>query len=116
MTFREPLRVAASTPTTPPPSGGDWIPVATDGRWWWDGTRWESTVQSPWPTPQPVPVTALARHSRPRSAVRPVAMLIALPLRIAWFLLRPVAGMVVGLISVIAFLALVAVLVAHAVH
>jgi hypothetical protein len=32
VTFREPLRVAASTPTEPPPSGGDWIPVATDGR------------------------------------------------------------------------------------
>lgn len=116
MTFREPLRVAASTPTAPPPSGGDWIAVATDGRWWWDGTRWESTVQSPWPTRPPGPVAAFANQHPPRSAVRTVGILLGLPLRIAWFLIRPVAGMVVGFVSVVAFLALVAVLVAQALH
>jgi hypothetical protein len=81
VTFREPLRVAASTPTAPPPSGGDWIAVATDGRWWWDGTRWESTVQSPWPTRPPGPVAAFVNQHPPRSAVRPVGILLGLPLR-----------------------------------
>lgn len=42
-----------------------------------------------------------------------VAAVVLLPFRVAWFFLRPVAAMAVGLASVAAFLVLFAVLVAH---
>jgi hypothetical protein len=40
-----------SFPTTPAPTGEDWLPLSVDGRWWWDGSRWRRTVESPWPAP-----------------------------------------------------------------
>ena len=111
---RRPFRVAASTPSGPPPSGGDWIPVATDGRWWWDGIRWETTVQSPWQH-TPAPAGAAAPPSTPPAA-HLVAALLAFPLRVAWFLVRPLAGMALGLLSVLAFFVVVAVWLAHSLH
>jgi hypothetical protein len=108
--------VAASTPNRPPPSGGDWIPVSTNGTWWWDGRRWETTVQSPWPTPPTVLLVGPAGQRERRSAAALLATVVALPFRVAWFLLRPVAAMAVGLASVVGFLVLVAVLVAHSLH
>jgi hypothetical protein len=112
----EPFPVAASTPAQTPPSGGDWIPVSTDGAWWWDGRRWETTVQSPWPTPPTVVLVGPAGQRGRRSGAALLATVVALPFRVAWFLLRPVASMVVGLASVVAVLVLVAVLVAHSLH
>jgi len=37
-----------SFPTRPAPTGEDWLPLSVDGRWWWDGSRWRRTVESPW--------------------------------------------------------------------
>lgn len=110
------FRVAASTPSGPPPSGGDWIPVATDGRWWWDGIRWETTVQSPWPVTAPPPTGRAAAAPRARTAAHAIAAVLTLPIQVAWFVLRPLAGMAIGLVSVVALFVLVAVWLAHSLH
>jgi hypothetical protein len=42
---------SSSLPAQPAPTGEDWLPLSVDGRWWWDGSRWRRTVESPWPAP-----------------------------------------------------------------
>lgn len=42
-------RSPSALPTLPAPTGEDWLPLSIDGRWWWDGSRWRRTVESPWP-------------------------------------------------------------------
>ncbi|HEY6377601.1 MAG TPA: hypothetical protein VI316_00300 [Candidatus Dormibacteraeota bacterium] len=82
--------------------------------WATSTSRWETTVQSPWPAPPPSLVLAPAGPARHGSGVTALAAILTLPLRLAWFLFRPIVGMLAGLLSVAAFLVLVAVLVAHA--
>jgi hypothetical protein len=108
---RRSMAVAAAAPRTAPPTGEDWIPVALDGRWWWDGARWTSTVQSPWPAQAPLVVVAPGAPRR-----RLLARALLLPFRLAGLLLRPVAGIALGLLSVALFFVLLAVVVAHLAH
>jgi hypothetical protein len=53
---------SSSLPTRPVPTSDDSVPLSLDGRWWWDGSAWRRTVDSPWP--RQVPAGPGARVSR----------------------------------------------------
>jgi hypothetical protein len=62
-------------------------------------------------------MAALTVQAQPRrSGARLVVRLVALPVRLGWFVLRPVLAMAVGLATVVGVLVLAAVLLAHALH
>ena len=101
-------RASSTLPSGPAPTGEDWLPISLDGQWYWDGTRWLRTVESPWSSPR----RDAGRHER-RRALAPilVAPFVLLALLGAQVLGRALAAAVRVAVGVFAVGAVVAVLV-----
>src|SRR5487761_1215602 len=75
-------------PSQPAPTGEDWVPVSLNGTWYWDGSAWRRTVESPWSAPR--------RHPGHRERPRALAPILAAPFLLLALLVAQILGRVLA--------------------
>lgn len=106
---------SGDTPVTAPPSGGDWVPVTTDGSWYWDGTRWVATIENPWPAPPPPPPAYHLVSPAPAPPGREPLWLtgVLFPFRVVGHAIAGILGTVLGCLTMFVVVCFLAALFGH---